>query len=186
MTVPTTTRAKANKIIDAASDQIFNVVMSICSDPAPAGYTYNPDWADRYEAVSNLNVLTPTEQDGLDLLSARSEMTDRFPSIAFFIDEIMRQPESEELVTASLGVRIETMGETFAIAQYEMHEIYHAIRAILALDKSLGHATGRGGVVDWNQWTSMQHLLFTVDEMRRPVVAASFFFTVKYRDVIYT
>jgi len=186
MTVPTTTKAKANRIISAASDQIKNVVYSICSDPAPAGYTFNADWLARYEAVSNLNVMTPVGIDGSDLLDSTSEHTDRFPAIAFFIDEIQRQPEAEELVTASLGVRIECQGETFAIAQYEMHEIYQAIRSILALDKSLGHATGRGGIVDWNQWTSMQHLIFTEDEMRRPVVAASFFFEVKYRDVIYS
>lgn len=175
-------KAKLNQVIEAASALVDHVVQSICKDPADPPFTYNPEWAARYEAIRDLNVVSAKGDDHLD---AGTQHTDRFPAAMFFVDEIRRAPESEELAYASLGLRIECMGETFAIAQYELHEVFHAVRSILALDKSLGQTTGRGGVVEWNVWKTMQNLDFFVDDRRRPVVAASFFFECPYREVIY-
>lgn len=180
MAIPTVHRAMASKIIEAASATIDFVVKSICSNPAPPGFTYNASWASRYEALVDLNVISPV---GNDHLKNSPEHIDRYPACAFFIDEVIRQPEAEELATASLGIRIECQGETFAIGQLELHEIHHAIRSVLAIDKSLGGLTGRGGLVDYIVWSSMQDLSFFEDEMERPVVAANFFFMMKYTEV---
>lgn len=177
-------KAKVNSVIEAASALINFVVLSIIEEPAPGDpartHDFNADWQVRYEAIKDLNVVTPR---GDDHLEHSPEYVDRFPAIAFFVDEI--DNKGEELVKASLGLRIECQCETFAIGQYELHEIFHAIRSILHLDKSLGHTTGRGGVIDVLQWSSMRNLQFFEEDREQPIVAANFFFEIDYRDVIY-
>lgn len=177
-------KAKVNQIIEAASALVNYVVLSIIDDSAigdPARtHPLNTDWQVRYEAIKDLNIVTP---QGDDYLEHSPEYIDRFPAIAFFVDEI--DNKGDELVRASLGLRIECQCETFAIGQYELHEIFHAIRSILYLDKSLGHTTGRGGVIDVLEWLSMHNLHFFEEDKQQPVVAANFFFKISYRDVIY-
>ena len=65
-------KAKANEIIEAASELVDFVVLSIIDDPAigdPARtHVLNTDWQDRYEAIKDLNVITPPVIKVLNLI----------------------------------------------------------------------------------------------------------------------
>jgi hypothetical protein len=173
-------KSRWNEVIDAASDTIKTVVLAIAADPGDP--IFRADWLQRYPAIKDLNVISTDDVGDIEITP---EFSDRYPAAFFYIDEVQRgEPNAEQLAIASLALRIECQGENFALAQREMFEVYNAIRSVFMSDRSLGHITGRGGVVEWIRWSSFAEPTFIITEMRKSVVGGSFFFEVALRDVL--
>lgn len=181
--------SKVNLIIEAASDLIKHFVTSMLKEPGDPGYdSVFASWAIRYPYINDLHIMTATKSGAADAdhLEASEEFTDAFPAIAFFIDEVRPNPERmDECWIASLGCRIEVQGETFSIAQREIHEIHRCIRSIMHLDKSLGGITGRGGVVDVLKFSHFMNPEFLVDEKRKHIIAINYFYSVWFKEAVY-
>jgi hypothetical protein len=177
------------KIVEAASDLIDHVVLSICPDPPDV--TINPrqlskrnDWLARYEAISDLNVITARR---LSEINQDYPTKDRMPSCGFFIDSVKEAPSpgGEESFVGSMGCIVLVEGETFSRSLRELYEIQHAIRSILMLDKSLGHITHLGGLIDHIRWDNFTEPIMDIEEMRNPFISATWFYEIHFREHIY-
>ena len=184
--LPAIKKSKFNKIIEAANALVGRVVLSIIDDPPAPGvrqYPFNPLWASQYEAIKDLNIVGP---DSATHLKDSPEFSDRRPAAAFFIDEVKPDgPLDNECYIGSLGLIIEVEGETMAIAQLEMFEIFYSIRQALYSDRSLGHITVRGGVIDELVWSSMGGVEFYINATGLHLMQGVFYFTIWFREMLY-
>lgn len=179
---------KINHIIEAASGLIKFVNLAIAADVGDP--LHNADWLVRYPYIKDLHIVTATESDAdSDHLSASMAYTDAYPALGFYVDEIRPNPAMtadghDEHFFGSLGARVEVVGETFAIAQREMHEIQGCIRSILNLDRSLGNIQGRGGVIDVLKFSHFAEPIFLPTEERETMMALTYFYKVFFKEVV--
>lgn len=179
---------KINQIIEAASGTIRFVNLAITADVADP--IHRADWLTRYPYLTDIHLLTATDSDeDSDHLSATAEYTDAYPALAFFVDEVRPNPAMtadghDEHFIGSLGAHVEVQGETFAIAQREMHEVQGCIRSILNLDRSLGGIQGRGGVIDTLKFSHFMEPKFLVDEMRKHITVLTYFYQVYFKEAV--
>lgn len=179
---------KINQIIEAASGTIRFVNLAIAADPLDP--IYRADWVKRYPYIEDLHIMTPTESGAdSDHLSASMEYTDAYPALIFYIDEVRPNPAikadgHDEHFIGSLGAQVEVQGETFAIAQREMHEIQGCIRSILNLDRSLGNIQSRGGVIDVLKFSYFAEPMFLVDERQNHIIALTYFYQVFFKEMV--
>jgi hypothetical protein len=173
--------SKLNLIVEAASDTIKTVVLAI-ADPDDADH--RADWLERYGAIVDLNILTASEVD--EYLEVSWEHPDRYPYIAFFIDEVVPNPTAadNETFIASLGYQLGVQGETFAMVQREIFEIHHALRSILFHDKSLGEISGLGGVISVSRWIGFRKPRYGKDEMRKNIGEIEFYYEIGFTEDI--
>jgi hypothetical protein len=184
--IPATKKSKFNKIIEAANALVGRVVLSIIDDPPAPGvrqYPFNPLWASQYESIKDLNIVGP---DSFTHLIDSPEFSDRRPAAAFFIDEVKPDgPLDNECYIGSLGLAIMVEGETMAIAQLELFEIFYSIRQALYSDRSLGHITERGGIIDDLVWSSMEGIEFATVGPGVHLMTGIFFFNIYFREMLY-
>jgi len=187
MAVPDTSRAKENLIIEAASNLIQHVILAMAPDPPDRmrDVEYHSGWAERFQAIRDLNVITPTM--AAEYLEAPLERADRWPYVGFVMTEKRRDSDKygEETFHAILSAIIGVWGETFPISQKEIHEIHHDINSILHLDKSLGGIAGEGGVIDVLRFFNFADPIFDSVFMERPWLVIQFNYEIWYREAIY-
>jgi hypothetical protein len=136
------TRAMENIIIEAASASIQNVILAIAPDPPdvdlnPRQVPFNQLWADKYQAIEDLHVISPVAP--IKYLESDLVHQARWPWVGFVFEEEVLNPEetAEELYTGILGAIIGTNQTMFPESQKEMMEIHHDVRSILYSDKQL-------------------------------------------------
>ena len=169
----TVTHSKINKIIESAGNNLRVIVNAMNNDPPhPPASVSADDFESRFESIKDLNIISAMGEDHLE---TSPEFEDRYPFAAFFIDEVARDGDDTHY-KASLGLRIEVQGETFAIAQREIHEILNACRSVVLMDKSFGEYGARGGIVDTTRYAGYADASFLVNDLDEHIIGLTAYF----------
>lgn len=190
--IPDILQSPLNHIVEAAGSTIRTVVNSITSNPAPSGYTYNADWAARFPALGDVEIVSATHED--DYLKASPEDPVHWPYVGFFIDEVLTSPQGTgdahtESYIGSLVSAIGVQGENWAMSQVEMFEIHSAIRSVLLSDQSLGRIKNErtvpfevGGVIDGIRYLGFNEPIMDKAELRVPFLAVNFNYQIYFSE----
>lgn len=179
-----TTHSKINKIIEAAGNNIRVIVDLMNPESEPTGTVpatlSGDDFETRFECIKDLNIVSAM---GSDHLETSPEFADRYPFAAIFIDEV-RSEGGPVHFRGSLGVRVEVQGETFAVAQREIHEIMNAIRSIIFMDQSFGEYGSRGGVIDVLEYSGFADASFLVDDLDNHILGLTQYYVIHFSEQV--
>jgi len=176
------THSKINKIIESAGNNLNVIVKEMNNQPTPhpPAIVSSDDFESRFEAIKDLNVISAMGEDHLE---TSPEFHDRYPFAAFFIDEVRKDGDNVHF-TASLGLRIEVQGETFAIAQREIHEIQNCCRSIMYMDRSFGEYGSRGGIIDNLEYQGYADASFLIDDRDNHILGLTQYYKLWFNEQV--